>query len=160
MMVNPKSILSYLEGKVIALAEVAHRPDQGKQAFFVIDDPYDFSEFDDALRNCASFPAVLCEMVQGQIGDNAGTYTNSVSISFMILDAKSRNERLMDVKSRCYDIGMQLLKAIHADNRLEIIPGHSVSIEMNSNYQPVGPLDAQYYGYQFDLVFVASHDLC
>lgn len=157
---NPKDIIEYFESKVIDCSDFSHRPDQGKKAFFVIDDPYDFEEFDEALRNCASFPAVLCEMVQGRMDDNAGTDTNTVSISFMVLNAKSRHKSASDIRSGCYQSGMKLLKAIRADNRLERIPGHSVTVEMNSNYQPVGPIATEYIGYQFDLTFVVSGGFC
>lgn len=158
---SPKDVIQYIENKVISLPDVGHLPDEGKKAFFVIDDPYDFQEFDNALRNSASFPAVLCELVNGRLDENnAGSYTNSISVSFMVVDKEMNGERRIDMLSRTFDIGVKLLNEIRKDGRTGVVPGKSITVEMNSNYQPVGPLNSQFWGYQFDLSFTASFGWC
>lgn len=158
---TPKDLINYFESKIVTIADIQHRPNEGRIAFFEVSDPYDFDEFDSALRNCASFPAVLCEVVNGQISDNASAnYTNSISISFMVMDAKNGAESLLDVRSRCYEIGLKILKSIKEDDRMGIIKDKSIFVEMNSNYQPVGPMATEYWGYQFDLSFVSSIGFC
>lgn len=158
---NPKVILDYLEQKVSEHDLIHHDPGNGKKAYCVIDDPYDFSEFDDALRNCSSFPAVLAELVNGHLDDNdSANYTNSVVASIMVLDRPRNGESTRDAKSRCFDIGIAILQSIRKDVPHGIVAGKRMNFRINSNYQPVGPLDSKYWGYQFELSFMGSFSFC
>lgn len=158
---SPKDVTEYIEKKVISLSEFPHSPNQGRSSFFVIANPYDFDEFDNALRKIAAFPAVLCELVNGRISDNdSANHTNSIAISFMVLDKSKSAESHIELQSRCYELGLKLLNQIRKDGRAGVIEGKSVTVDMNSNYQPVGPLDSQYWGYQFDLTFTVSFGWC
>lgn len=158
---GPKDIIEYVRRKVTEMEGFSPKVNATDDSFFVIANPYDFEEFDNALRNTATFPAVLCELVNGRLEDNmAGTMTNSITISFMVVDMESDSDSRMDVQTRCYEWGIKLLKAIRKDGRNGIILNKSVVVEMNSSYQPVGPLDSQYWGCQFDLSFEGSISWC
>lgn len=159
---SPKVITEYMERKAVENPAIAHLSTDDEQSFFVIDDPYDLTEFDNALRNVAKFPAMLMELNDGNLDDsNSASFTDTVHIAFMIVDKIGDDERIRDVRFRCYDIGKKIIGAILKDARNnEIIADKIVSCPLHSNYVPVGPMDSQYYGYQFTLEFVGSIGFC
>lgn len=152
---KPSDLITYMEKKAKENISLAHLVD-GKSAFSVIDDPYDLDEFDNSLRNMAKFPAMLLEQNDGFISGNASaSYTNTLRTNFMIIDKRGSNESIRDVRSRCYDIGFEILVQIRKDQPKSITDGKRINMVLNSAYVPIGPMDGKCYGYQFDLEFTA-----
>lgn len=153
---KPIDLEKYLERKAMECPDILHDPEHGESAFYIIDDPYDLEEFDNALRNFAKFPAMLTEQNDGILSDNhSNNYTNSLRTTFIILDKVHGEERTKDVKNRCFDIGLRMLTAIRKDQPKNVIPGKSVNVQINGGYLPVGPFSNMYYGYQFELELIA-----
>ena len=150
-----EDVFAYLERIAKAQPEIAH--DEGKRAFYVIEDGYDTDEFDKALRNFASFPAMLTEDVSGVLDDNqSANYTDTFGVMFMIVDKREGNEPVRAVRNRCKEIGKRIVYQIRKDrNSRNVVPDKFVSFDIAGvNYQPVGPMHTKYYGYQFLVEFI------
>lgn len=160
---SPKIITDYMDRKAVQSPAIQHVPEsETDRAFFVIDDPYDLSEFDTAVRSFSKSPAMLFELMDGNLDDqNNASYLNTVNCSFMILDRVGENERIRDCRDRCYNIGKELIRDILKDVRdMAIVTDKMISCPLNSNYLPVGAIDNQYYGYQFTLQFIGPDGFC
>lgn len=154
---TPDALFDYLERKAVESNKIPHDPENGKVAFFAIDNPYDFEEFDNAIRNTLIFPAMLAEQNDGLLNDNtSNNYTNTLRSSFMILDKRSDSERIRNVRSRCFQIGLDLLTSIRLDQPMGIITGKRVHFKINLAYVPVGPINTDYFGYQFEIEFIVN----
>lgn len=157
---KPSDLITYMEKKAKDNVSLAHLSTPKKNTFVVIDDPYDLEEFDNAIRNTLSFPAMLLEQNDGFLSDNgSANYTNTLRTSFMIIDRKKNDDKARDVRNRCYDIGFSILSSIRKDQPNKIITGKRVNMVINSAYIPVGPMEGQYYGYQFEVEFTAPISL-
>lgn len=151
----PDLLFDYLEQKAIESQVIPHDPGNGKVAFFAIDNPYDLEEFENAVRNTLSFPAMLAEQNEGILSDNASNnYTNTMRSSFMILDRRRDGNKIRNVRSRCYQIGMDILTSIRKDQPKGIVSGELVNFNINLAYLPIGPVYMEYYGYQFEIEFI------
>lgn len=154
---EPIDLSGYMELKARENVDIKHDPDNGNCRFYVIDDPYDLDEFDNAIRSMATFPAMLMEQNDGYISDNdSANYTNTLRSSFMIIDRRRDGEPIRTVKNRCYKIGFAVLVQMRKDQPKGIIEGKRVNFKVNSAYVPVGPMDGQYYGYQFEVEMIAN----
>ncbi|MGJ1295527.1 hypothetical protein ACR777_15075 [Sphingobacterium spiritivorum] len=149
-------VFNYLEQKASQHILINHNPENDNKAFYVIEDSYDLDELDQALRNFASFPAMLTESYSGRLEDNeSANYTDSLSIIFMIVDKRADDERVRDVRDRCLRIGKDILIKIRKDrNSFLISPNKYVDFNINSNYSPIGPMLNSYYGYQFGIEII------
>src|SRR5690606_28647616 len=117
---------------------------------YVIDDSYDLSEFDNALRNFSSVPAMILEAGAGVLNDNnAASYNDSMQSSFMIVDKRNGKEPVRKVRSRCLEIAKQILYKMRKDCNAKIIkPGVNIQFRIDDiHYTPVGPMNLAYYGY-------------
>ncbi len=154
---TPDALIDYLERKAVESNMIPHDPDNGKVAFFAIDNPYDLEEFETAIRNTLTFPAMLAEQNDGLLNNNASNnYTNTLRSSFMILDKIRDSEKIRNVRSRCFQIGLDILTAIRKDQPNGIVPGKRVSFNINLAYLPIGPIVSEYYGYQFEIEFIVN----
>ena len=154
---TPDALFDYLERKAIESQVIPHDPGNGKVAFFAIDNPYDLEEFENAVRNTLTFPAMLAEQNDGLLNDQtSNNYTNTLRSGFMILDKRRDNESIRNVRSRCFQIGFDLLTAIRKDQPNKIIIGKRVIFNINLAYIPVGPINTDYYGYQFEIEFIVN----
>lgn len=151
---------TYLESKAIQNPAIKHDEAGSKKGFYVIDDPYDLSEFDNALRNFAEFPAMIVEFGGGMLDDNnSNNYTDTMAGSFMIVDKfdkKNGTERPRHIRARCLEIAKQVLVQIRKDrNNQAIEPGKHINFRIdNVPYTPVGPMNIQYYGYMVSFEFI------
>lgn len=149
-------ILQYLEHKVATSGSFTHDLTDNKKAFYVIDDPYNLSEFDEAIRSMTTFPAMLVEQLQGQLDDNdSANYTDTIQIGMIIIDKRAK-ETIRTVRNRCFHIGKSILTDIRKDvPQLNIIPDKYVTMRIdNIPYTPVGPIADGYYGYIFQFEFI------
>lgn len=151
----------YLESKAIQNPSINHIEANGKKFFYVIDDPYELSEFDNALRSeLKSFPAMILEFGEGMLDDNnANNYTDTMRGSFMIVDKydnKKGTERPRQIRTRCLEIAKQILIQIRKDRTSQTIePGKHINFRIdNVPYTPVGPMAIQYYGYMVSFEFI------
>lgn len=149
----------YLESKASAHPAIQHKVD-GKKAFFVIDDPYNLEDFDNALRNFSSFPAMILEFGEGMLDDNnSGNYTDTIRGSFMIVDKYDKHsgtERPRQIRARCLEVAKEILIQIRKDrNSQSIDPGKYIDFRIdNVPYVAVGPMSIQYYGYMVSFQFI------
>lgn len=150
----------YLERKAAEHPEIEHDEENGKKAFYIVDDPYDLSEFDNALRNFASFPAMILEFGEGTLDDNSSAnYTDTIRGSFMIVDKYDKHkgtEKPREIRARCLEIAKQILFQIRKDrNSRAIEPGKYIDFRIdNVPYVPIGPMAIQYYGYVVSFQFI------
>lgn len=154
---EPIDLSIYMESKARENTSIKHDPENGSCRFHVIDEPYDLKEFDNAIRSTATFPAMLMEQNDGYISDNdSANYTNTMRSSFMIIDRRRDSEKIKDVRNRCYKIGVEILVQMRKDQPKNIVAGKRVNFKVNSAYVPLGPMDGQYYGYQFEVELIAN----
>lgn len=154
---TPDTLFEYLERKASENDSIPHDPEIGKVAFFAIDNPYDLEEFENAVRNTLTFPAMLAEQNNGLLTDNtSNNYTNNLRSSFMILDKRRDSEKIRNVRSRCFQIGLDILAAIRKDQPGNIFPGKRINFKINLAYIPIGPINTEYYGYQFEIEFIVN----
>lgn len=156
MLIDQELFLNYLTLKAVQQG-VLHDPENNKKAVHVIDDPYNLGEFDEALRNFASFPAMLLEEGGGGLDDNnSSNYTDTKDFSFMIIDKRNGTEAARAVRARCLAIGQKILVQIRKDcNAMQVVPGKYITMRLDDcPYVPVGPMDTKYYGYMFSLRFI------
>lgn len=150
----------YLESKAIQNPEIKHDELRGKKGFYVVDDPYDLSEFDNALRNFADFPAMILEFGEGMLDDNSsGNYTDTMRGSFMIVDKYDKlkkGDTIRQIRARCLAIAKEILVQIRKDRNDKLIePGKYIDFRIdNIAYTPVGPMAIQYYGYMVSFQFI------
>lgn len=151
-----EQFIDYIESKAVERPEIDHDPENDKKAFHVIDDPYDLSEFDNALRNFATFPAMILEMGDGVLNDNgASSYNDSINSSFMIVDKREGDEPVRLTRSRCLEIAKKILYQIRKDcNSHSIVPGKYIHFRIDGiPYTPVGPMYNNHYGYMVSFTF-------
>lgn len=143
-------VLDYLERVAMAQPEISHS--EGRQSFYVIEDSYDTDEFDQALRNFTSTPAMLTESYSGEMDDNeSANYTDLFALKFMIVDRRIGRESVRAVRNRCLQIGKRVVVQMRRDrNTNNIVPGKYVNMDIRGvRYEPVGPMLTAYYGYVF-----------
>jgi len=150
---DPNEIIEYLEKKA---AQVLGHEIGGKRCqFFVIDNPYDLGEFEMALRNSVRVPAMLVEDGDGHIsGNQSANNTDTMNYTYLIVDKRIGRESIRDVRNRCKAWGVQVMTQIRKDRFKNIVPGKVVSFELDCNYSPLGPMNVDYYGYQFQIQFI------
>lgn len=148
-------IIDYLERKAAAHSLIAHDLDAKRGSFYVLDDPYDLDEFDQAIRNFAKFPAMLVEEPDGELSGNASANnTDRMNFSIMIVDERAGKEKVREVRNRCRQIGLDIVTTIRKDRMTNIVPGKIVHYQLEVRYNPVGPMHIKYYGYQFHISFI------
>lgn len=149
-------LFAYLERVAKMQPEIVD--EDKKKVFYVVEDIYDTDEMDQALRSFAALPAVLTEDYSGMLSDNeSANYTDTIVLSFMVVDRKVGKESVRDVRNRCKGIATRMILQIRKDrNSMNITPGKFVSYDIsNVVYQPIGPMLTDFYGYQFTLEFIA-----
>lgn len=150
---DPNEIITYLEQK--AAQFLGHEIGGTRCQFFVIDNPYELSEFDDALRNTVRVPAMLVEGEDGVIsGNQSANNTDTMNFSFMILDKRNGRESIRDVRNRCKAWGVQVITQIRKERISGIVAGKVVTFDLNCPYSPVGPINTDCWGYHFSLQFI------
>ncbi|GGH28210.1 hypothetical protein FAZ19_19645 [Sphingobacterium alkalisoli] len=148
-------IIDYLERKAQEHPLILHNPEDKRGSFYVLDDPYDLDEFDQALRNFAKFPAMLVDEPDGELsGNDSANNTDTMNFTIMIVDERNGRERVRDVRNRCRQIGLDIVTTIRKNRMTGIVPGKIVHYRLEVNYSPIGPLNVKYYGYQFQISFV------
>lgn len=156
MLIDQEHFLNYLTAKAQQCG-IDHDPEHSKKAVHVIDDPYDLGEFDAALRNFASFPAMLLEEGNGLLNDNtSASYIDTKDFSFMIVDKRDGKELARAVRARCLVIAQKILIKIREDRTKRlIVPGKFIEMRLDDcPYVPIGPMDTKYYGYMISLRFI------
>lgn len=148
-----KLIIEYLRAKAIAILDIP--TDETRERFFVIDNPYDLGELEMALRNSVEMPAMLVESEGGIIsGNESANNTDTMNFVFLILDKRNGTEPISNIRNRCKEWGKAVLTGVRKDRVTKIVPGKIVYFELDGAYAPVGPIDVQYYGYQFNIQFI------
>ena len=148
--------INYFEALARKNVQLKHNPEQNWRSFFCIHNPYETAEFDQALRSSAASTVFLLDAPVGFLSDNGSmNYTQTSKLNYMIV-AKANKERIRQVRNDCFQIGMDVLERIGADAKKQmIIPGKSIYFDAeNINYDVVGPINLDYYGYAFSFSLV------
>ncbi len=143
--------IHYLENLARKNTFLNHRPEENRKSFFCISDAYNMVEFDNALRSCVSFPALLLDVPTGFLSDNGCTnFTRTIKGEFQVV-SKSTKENSRTARDDCFRIGMDILARINLDARSKnIIKGQTIYFMVDDiPYQPTGPMALDHYGYAF-----------
>lgn len=153
--------ITYFENLARKNVQLKHNPEQNKKSFFCIADTYSMVEFDNALRSCVSFPALLLDVPTGFLSDNGGTnFTRTIKGEFQVV-SKSTKENSRIAREDCFRIGMDILARIHLDARSKtIIKGRTIYFMIDDiPYQPTGPMALDHYGYAFHFRLICPFSL-
>jgi hypothetical protein len=143
---------TYFEKLATLHTAIRHNADD-RQSFFFIEQPDDTEEFDNALRNYATSPALLAVAEQGELNDNnSENHTEQFEGQLYVIARKEDGQSIKQVRDICKPIVMDILAKMKIDAKRTggIIPGKLVQFRINNiSYQKVGPMNISWYGYTF-----------
>lgn len=148
-----KAYASYFEKLARMHHILRHKPEEKNGSFFCINNPYELTEFDNALRDNSSTRVLLLDAPTGYLTDNgSANYTQMTKIDFLVV-GEVNHEPMREVRNDCFYIGMDIVSRIRTDAKKNtIIPGRYIYLlEDNITYDVVGPLYNSHYGYAFSL---------
>ena len=146
--------ISYFESLASNHAKLAHGA--SNRSFFLINNPHELTEFDNAIKNNPCQRVLLLDMPTGYLTDNGcGNYTQHSKIDFMVVGKASAE--IQQVRADCFAIGMDLIAQIRFDQRKRcIVDEKQVYLQEESiQYDIIGPLNTSHYGYLFSFHFCA-----
>ena len=146
-----QAYLQYFERLATQHKALQHKSAEKHTSFFVIQNTYDLTEFDNAVRNNECARVLLLDMPTGYLTDNgSATYTQLSKINFMIV-GKATSETIHSVRQDCFQIGMDFIAKIRIDGQKRtIISGKNVYLQENNiQYDLVGPIQQAHHGYVF-----------
>lgn len=150
------SYIAYFKNLATKSTDIAHVETTLKKSFFVVDNPFDLTEVDNALRSGIKLPAMLLDIPKFTPSGNGGAnYTNTVEGTFVILQKASKGN-LSSVRDECLQIGLKFLYRMHYDYKEQMIEaGRPVFFKMeDTDVEPVGPIAVEHYGYIFTFRFI------
>lgn len=153
---NEAEYISYFENLAVKSKDLKHTVSGFKKSFMVVDNPYDLTAIDNAIRSSLKLPAMLLDIPQFTLTENrSANFTNRVDGVFMII-MKASKSNLVDVRDQCLKIGMKFLYRMHYDYKHQAIEaGKPVYFSMeNTTIEPVGPLAVEHHGYLFSFSFI------
>ena len=153
---NEIEYINYFEQLARKNSVLNHCPQDNKKSFFCINNPYETTEFDDALRSSAAAMVLILDAPTGYLSDNgSGNCTQATKIEFLLV-GRSNKETIQTTRAHCFQTGLDILARIGSDaNKKTIIPGRSIYFMNESiSYDVVGPINGDYYGYAFTFSFV------
>lgn len=153
---NEAEYISYFRNLAIQSKDIGHTVSGLKKSFLVVDNPYDLTALDTAIRSTLKVPAMLLDIPQFTPTSNASaSFTNTVDGVFMIIMKAGKNN-LATVRDECLSIGLKVLYRMHYDYKHQAIePGKPVYFQMdNTKVEPVGPIAVEYHGYMFSFSFI------
>ncbi|MFN8406766.1 MAG: hypothetical protein U0X71_04725 [Sphingobacteriaceae bacterium] len=147
--------IHYFEQLATQHRKLQHGSGGKNKSFFVIQNTYDLTEFDNAIRNNPCERVLLLDMPTGYLTDNgSANYTQFSKIDFMIV-GKATSETISAVRQDCFQIGMDFITKIRTDQQKQaIIPNRNVYLQENNiQYDLVGPIQQSHHGYSFSFQF-------
>ncbi|SEM66499.1 hypothetical protein SAMN05192574_101391 [Mucilaginibacter gossypiicola] len=155
-MITEAQYIAYFTGLAQKHNQIRHGVD-GRTAFFFIPVDMDLKEIDNAIRATKATPMMALDSMNGTFSDNNGTQSHLQTISgqFTILDKADPREQedIRGVQDKCLAIGLQVCARMH--NELKGNPanpnlaGGARFVIHNVQYDPVGPMAGNHYGYTF-----------
>lgn len=147
---------AYFQNLATQSKDLNHVEADKKKAFFVVDDPFDLSAIENALRSTVKFPAMLLDVPEFKpSGNGSANYTETVDGVFMIVkDAKPNTKAA--VRDECKAIGMRILFRMHYDYKRQMIEaGKYIAFKIDDvEVSAVGPMAVSCHGYMFSFRFV------
>ncbi|TXI14808.1 MAG: hypothetical protein E6Q66_04630 [Pedobacter sp.] len=149
--------ITYFEQLARLHPALQHAPDEKQKTFFLIQNPFDLVEMDNAVRNNDCSRVLLLDVPTGYLSDNgSANYTQHTKIDFFLL-GKAGLENIQAVRQDCFEIGLGLIQQLRADSISRKISARPIYLEEESiQYEPVGPIQASHYGYLFRLSLCSS----
>ena len=127
----------------------------GGQSFYYMPSQYDLTELDMAFRNLLKPTCMVLEGLKGRLDDSGSkNYVQYIDGMFMIL-VKSDSSDVTTIRASrdtALGIGLDIFARMRADFSSGALLGNpSVNFFAihNANYQPVGPMEGNFYGYAF-----------
>lgn len=149
--------ISYFENLAKMSRDIAHNPAAGRESFFVVENPFDLSAIDNAIRDTLQLPALLLDIPDLDPSDNgSANFTEQIDGTFAIVKENQGDRSL--VQSECLEIAKKFLFRMLKDSKeRKIDPGKRVHLSLSdSQYTPIGPIAANYYGYLIAFRFTAT----
>ncbi len=153
---NEASYISYFQNLAIQSKDLQHNTTGLKKSFLVVDNPFDLTALDAAIRTTLKVPAMLLDIPEfSPSGNGTANFTNTVNGMFMII-MKANKNNLATVRDQCLEIGMKFLYRMHYDYKRQAIEsGKPVFFQMDdTQVEPVGPIAVEYHGYLFRFSFI------
>lgn len=153
---NEAEYISYFRNLAIQSKDLQHNATGLKKSFLVVDNPFDLTALDAAIRTTLKVPAMLLDIPEfSPSGNGTANFTNTVNGMFMII-AKASKNNLATVRDQCLAIGMKFLYRMHYDYKRQAIePNKPVFFQMDdTQVEPVGPIAVEYHGYLFRFSFI------
>lgn len=149
--------ITYFEKLASLHPALQHAPEKKHKAFFLIQNPFDLAEMDNAVRNNNCARVLLLDVPTGYMSDNgSANYTQHTKIDFFLL-GKASSETVQPIRQDCFKIGLGLIQKLRADGLSKKISTRAVYLDEESiQYEPVGPIQASHYGYLFRLSLCCS----
>lgn len=152
---SEQDYINYFETLCLQSKDINHL-NEGRKSFFYVDDPYDMDELDNALRNSLQYPAFILEVPTGMFDAHATNYTDTPNCSFSIITKAKTLYEARVARNTCKEIGLKFLARMSEDSRYnQIIPNRIIHFRIEDiNYESIGPMAADLYGYMFNFKFV------
>lgn len=148
--------IDYFTSLAIQSKEINHT-ENGMVSFAYIEQAFDLDAFDEKLRSATSSRFFLLISEEGSFSDNGSlNYTQAVDGEFLVVERTGNARTISQARNNSLLIGQNFLSRMRIDSskRGQIVPGAAVHFRIdNVDYEKVGPLDDQWYGYLFRFRF-------
>lgn len=149
--------IAYFEQLARQHPSLLHQPTEKRKSFFLIQNPLDLTEMDNAVRNNECARVLLLDIPTGYISDNtSANYTQHSKLDFFVLGKVSGGNNQW-VSQDCFSIGIELIGQLRCDSMRQKIVKKPVYLQEEMiQYEPVGPIHVAHFGYSFSLQLCTS----
>lgn len=154
-MITETAYKSYFEN--LATKHQAIQHSSNTPAFFLIDNTYDLSSIDQGIRNLKKDVILVCDLPIRRLNDNqANSYYETVDCIFMILTKVSDKTTITTKRDEVLPIVNDFIVRMKLDAKSsQLFNDKMKTLSLSNNdVQPVGPINAQWYGYQVNLSII------
>lgn len=147
-MITENALKSYFENLATKHATLQHSPEN--PSFFYIDNPYELTAIDAALRNMTAEIALLVDTPERNLDDNlSNNYVESINIQFTILKKENDSTLLLEARDAVLPVINDFLVKIRQNASDRSLVGSSLNRMRITNVKidPVGPMNLEWYGY-------------
>lgn len=151
-MITEEAYIAYFENLAARHLEINHVPGS-TSAFFYIPVPMNLTEIDNAITSSKSTPLLALDALNGAFDSKqSASYLQTVQGQFFILDKVKvgNSATIRDAQDKCLKIGMDILARMEVDTKGSApIARGARFVYSNVQYNPVGPMASNHYGYTF-----------
>lgn len=148
-MTDEEVYINYFENLAKADPDLKHLVNG--QSFFCVENPFDFDEIDEAVRNKLSMPCMLLDLPDGSLSENQSkNRTDKIEGSFMILLKGNTTMERRKGRKEAKRIGKAIISKMKLDSAASRAKPVWWSLDLeNINYQGVGPIAESAFGMMF-----------